>query len=354
LFDLLGTGEPKPAALSGQYASRFLALAKEVDAPHLREYLSAIVGPRNRFTAQEKMTQVERYMHKTFEKHGWLVETQNYHHETFEHWSFERGARVKKQYQNLKGANVVATKLGEKLDQVVIIGAHYDTVDDSPGADDNGSGIAALLELARVLGRHNYSKTLVLVAFDMEEIGLVGSIDFVKRVSPKTKVDGAIIFETVGYIDESENSQKIPPGFSLLYRQQVGKVKRKQFKGDFITVIHNGKSRKLASLFAGANQLLNEAVPLVFIRDPLDLPILGPVLKLLFPALTNLLRSDHVPFWQTRIPAIQLTDTANFRNPHYHQPTDNIETVNLPVLQRLVQVVAMTVAALAEARRESN
>lgn len=323
-------------------------MANEVDASSLHSYLSAVVGPRNRFTAQRKMAQVEKYIHKTFEKNGWVAKTQQYKYVTFERWESQRGSRVKKQYRNLEGANVIATKPGKTANQVVIVGAHYDTVDNSPGADDNGTGIAALLELARVLGKHNYSKTLVLVAFDMEEIGLAGSIHFVKNLSPTTEVEGAIILETVGYIDEKEGSQKIPKGFPQLYKQQVEKVQRSGFKGDFITVIHNGKARKLASLFAGANQLLTEAVPLVFLRDPLDLPILGPLLRRLVPALKNLLRSDHVPFWQAGIPAIQLTDTANFRNPHYHQPTDTLETVNMGVLQRLVQVVAMTVALLAE------
>jgi len=344
---LFGTREPRPASLSDQDLSEAWAIAKEVSASSLKEYLSAVVGTRNRFTSQEKMAQVECYICETFKKYGWIASKQNFHYETF-HGANVDGSLTPKTYNNLEGVNIVATKTGEDAERVIVIGAHYDTVNNSPGADDNGTGIAALLELARILGRHSYSKTLVLVAFDMEEIGFAGSVDFVRKLLLNAMVEGAIIFETVGYIVEEENTQKIPSGFSLLYGQQVEKVKRNQHRGNFITVIHNGKSKKLASLFAGANLSLKDAVPLVFIRDALDLPILGVVLKRLFPLLRNLLRSDHVPFWQAKIPAIQLTDTANFRNPNYHRPTDTLETVNFSVLQRLVQAVAITAIALAE------
>jgi len=333
--------------LSEKTLSKAETIAKEVNLSSLKEYLSAMIGPKNRFTAQEKMTQVENYIHKTFKKHGWIAQRQNFHYEIF-HGANIDGSLTPETYSNIDGVNIVATKMGKEANRIVVIGAHYDTVSNSPGADDNGTGIAALLELARILGRHSYSKTLVLVAFDMEEIGFAGSIDFVRKLSPDSTVEGAIILETVGYIAEKENTQKIPSGFSLLYGQQVGKVRRNQHRGDFITVIHNGKSKKLASLFAGANLSQKEAVRLVFIRDPLDLPVLGAVLKRLLPALKNLLRSDHVPFWLEKISAIQLTDTANFRNPNYHRPTDTIETVNFPVLQRLVQAVAITAIAIAE------
>jgi len=73
-----------------------------------------------------------------------------------------------------------------------------------------------------------------------------------------------------------------------------------------------------------------------------------------FPALRNLLRSDHAPFWEVKIPAIQLTDTADFRNPNYHRPTDTLDTVNFPALHRLVQVAAITAGLLAEPQHHSH
>jgi hypothetical protein len=347
---MFSTREPKPTLLSSRELPKLLSIAEVAKASSLQQYLSTTVGPKNRFTHQEKMLQVENYICETFRDFGWKTERQRYHYESFNGYTEynidETNTGGPKQYHDLKGVNIIATKPGKNADQTIIIGAHYDTISNTPGADDNGTGIAALLELARVLGKHSYSKTLMLVAFDMEEIGFAGSQAFVEKLSPSAVVDGVIIFETVGYFDEKENSQKIPSGFSLLYRQQIGQVKKNLFKGDFITVIHNGKSKKLASLIAGANQSL-KAIPLVFIRDPLDLPILGVILKRLFPVLKNLLRSDHVPFWQEKLPAIQLTDTANFRNPNYHRPTDTLDTVNFHALQRLVQIVAVATCVLA-------
>jgi hypothetical protein len=342
---LLGTSEPKPALLDGENLSKLIAISREVDAQNIREHLSAIVGPRNRFTSKEKARQVENYILEEFEKYGWNVERQEYDYNASQSQADE-GGRMGTQC-DLEGVNIIAEKLGTHQNQLVIVGAHYDTVDGSPGADDNGTGISALLELARILGKHGYSKTLLLVAFDMEETGYAGSEAFVKKLPPNANVEGTIIFEMLGYLSEKENSQKIPSGLSLLCRQQIGKVKKNQFKGNFMTVIHNGKSKKLASLVAGANRSLGEAIPLVFIRDPLDLPIVGAVLKRLFPALKNLLRSDHIPFWKRRFCAVQVTDTANFRNPNYHRPTDTVETVNFSAVQRVVQTVAVTVGVLA-------
>lgn len=346
---LFGTGEPKPWVPSTQNLSKAVAIAEEVSASSIKKHVLAIVGTRNRFTAQEKMTQVEDYIHETFSKYGWTVERQPFHYDALPGWK-TAGGETLEEHHNLEGANIVATRLGKNTGQTVIVGAHFDTVDNTPGADDNGAAVAVLLELARTLGKHDYEKTLMLVAFDMEEIGLAGSQAFVKKLPSNANVEGAIILETIGYFNEKADSQKIPQGFSLLYRQQVKKVTKNQFRGDFITVIHNGKSRKLAALLAGANQSLKEAVPLVFIRDPLDLPVLGALLKRLVPALRNLLRSDHVPFWQAEIPTIQITDTANFRNPNYHRPTDTTDTLNFTALQRLTQTTAITIMTLAEIR----
>jgi hypothetical protein len=73
--------------------------------------------------------------------------------------------------------------------------------------------------------------------------------------------------EAIGYVEQKENAQKVPSGFSLLYRRQVEKIKRRRFRADFITIIHNGRSKRSASLFAGTNQSLKEAMPLIFLRD---------------------------------------------------------------------------------------
>ncbi|MFQ6061309.1 MAG: M28 family peptidase, partial [Thermoplasmata archaeon] len=172
---MFGTREPKPVVLSDEGISKFRVMSKDVSASHLRRYLSAVVGSRNRFTSQDKMMQVENYIHENFATHGWTVERQKYRFKTFDGLKSDGHGHVHMKYHDLEGVNIIATKPGKNINQIVVIGAHYDTIDNTPGADDNGSGIAALLELARVLGKYSYSKTLVLVAFDMEEIGFAGS-----------------------------------------------------------------------------------------------------------------------------------------------------------------------------------
>ena len=158
---------------------------------------------------------MEKYIYETLGKYGWETQRQKFHNETFQGWD-SSGSGVGRTYQDLNGVNVIGTKNGTNTDQIVIIGAHYDTVDNTPGADDNGTGIAALLELARILGKHTFVKTLILVAFDMEEIGLLGSRAIIEKLPENAVVEGALIFDTMGYIDGKDNSQKIPTGFSLL------------------------------------------------------------------------------------------------------------------------------------------
>jgi hypothetical protein len=337
--------DSKLKAKNKQNLTKAASIAENVDAASLREHLSSILGVRNRFTAKERMIQAENYIFRKFEEYGWKTEKQICHLETFE--SHDKEDQPKTNH-DVAGANVVATKPGKNPDKIILIGAHYDTVNDSPGADDNGTGVAALLEVARVLGKSKFSKTLVLAAFDMEETGLAGSKAFIKNVPPDADIEDVIIVETVGFMSNQERTQMIPKGFSILYREQVGKIKKNEFKGDFITVIHNQKSRHLVSLLDETNQYLNTNLKLVFVRDPLDIPVVGRVLKPVFPGVKDLFRSDHVPFWQKGISAVQLTDSANFRNPHYHQPTDTIETIDFLSVQRLVQTVTATIAILAQ------
>lgn len=339
------TGDPKPKTVNDQNLTKATSIAEKINTASLQEHLSSIVGVRNRFTAKDRITQVENYIFQKLEQYGWNTERQKYRYETFESYDIKGQPKT---YRDIAGVNVIATKPGKNPDKILLIGAHYDTVDDSPGADDNGTGVAALLEVARVLGKSIFSKTLILAAFDTEEIGMAGSQAFVKNLQASIVIEDAIILETIGFMSNQEHTQMIPKGFSTLYRKQVEKVKKNEYRGDFIIAIHNQKSKHLVSLLDEVNQSLNNTLELIFLRDPLDIPVLGRILKLLFPGLKNLLRSDHVPFWERGISAVQLTDSANFRNPNYHQPTDTIETIDFDSLQRLVQTVTASIAILAQ------
>jgi len=241
------------------------------------------------------------------------------------------------------GANIVALKAGE-LDEAVLVGAHHDTVSESPGADDNASGVAALLELARVLAPHRFQHSILLAALDMEEMGFLGAAALVAQLARERRLRGAIIFEMLAYVRTEAGSQQVPPGIDFLYPGQLERVRRRGFAGDFTAVIYNGPATSLAQAFGAGLAHIGGPEACILLRAPNDIPLLGNLLAVALPFVRNFARSDHVVFWEAGIPAIQITDTADFRNPHYHGPTDTPDTLDY---DRLAEIVAATAATLA-------
>jgi Zn-dependent M28 family amino/carboxypeptidase len=228
----------------------------------------------------------------------------------------------------------------------IVIGAHHDTVSSSPGGDDNAAGVAALLELARALAPYRFRRSLVLAVLDMEEMGFLGAEALVPELLRLYHIEGAIIFETMAYTARAPGTQTVPPGIRWLYPGQVGRIRRRHFTGDFTAVLYNGPALPLARGFAEGLTSLAGPDACVLLRAPGDLPVVGPMLKAALPVVPNFARSDHVVFWQRRIAALQVTDTADFRNPHYHLPTDTLDTLDY---ERLAAIVGATAVTLAEA-----
>lgn len=229
--------------------------------------------------------------------------------------------------------NVIGTLPEEdKKKPLLLIGAHYDTVAGSPGADDNASSLAVLLEVARVitpLFQNNASPLRPqFVAFSLEEIGFVGSIDYVNKIQENGDVIwGAVILECVGYTDHQAGSQQTPPGFPISLPD----------RGDFIGLLGNNSAAPITKAFESATQ---QAAP--------DLPHISLILPKAAEVLPDVRRSDHVPFWDKDIPAIMITDTANFRNPHYHLPSDRIETLDIAFITKIARTLAATIINLAD------
>jgi aminopeptidase YwaD len=205
----------------------------------------------------------------------------------------------------------------------LIIGAHYDTVPDSPGADDNASGVAALLELARLARAFPPAPAvplrLELIAFTLEEQGLLGSAHYVRHLrSRAAPVAGMLSLEMLGYQSDQPGSQRLPAGLEDLYPRTA----------NFIGVVGNERARALLESCAAAMRTV-QSLPV----ETLVIAGNGEVL----PPTRN---SDHAPFWDDGHPAVMITDTSWFRNPHYHQPTDTIETLDLDFLTRVTQAIA--------------
>jgi hypothetical protein len=211
-------------------------------------------------------------------------------------------------------------------DEIVVIGAHYDTVG-SPGANDNTSGVAAVLALARKYANRETERTLRFVAFVNEEppyfqTDQMGSSVYAKRCREREeKITAMLSLETIGCYDDEPNSQKYPPPFGSFYPSE----------GNFIGFIGNIASRALVRR-AVATFRQNESFPCegAALSESLSAPGL----------------SDHWSFWQEGYPALMVTDTAMFRYPHYHRPTDTIDKIDFDRLSRVVRGLEKVVEVL--------
>jgi Zn-dependent M28 family amino/carboxypeptidase len=222
--------------------------------------------------------------------------------------------------------NVIGTKPAQNSAAAapLILAAHYDTVEGSPGADDNASGLTVLLEVARRLKQTALTRPVQFIAFCLEEEDLLGSRAFVARLTETGRsVYGAIVLECVGYASDREGSQRTPPGIPVA----VPSV------GNFLALIGNQTS---AALTAALSQAMASTIPVV----PLVVPGNGEQLP-------DTRRSDHTAFWEEGFAAVMVTDTANFRNPHYHRSTDTVDTLNLKFLASVTDAVTNAVLALA-------
>src|SRR5574337_1834738 len=218
--------------------------------------------------------------------------------------------------------NVVALHPGSSRHGQVLVVAHYDTVPNCPGADDNASGVAGLLEIAGALIDQQFQDDLVFIAFALEEYGNPGSLYYVEQAKAcGAPIRGVFDLEMIGY---TGSTQATPPGI------QAPAV------GDFIGVVGNQRSDGPVALFKETAALVAPTLPvqaLVVEDDGTNLPLVR--------------QSDHAAFWDAGYPAVMITDTAFLRNPHYHLPTDTLDTLNLFFLQQVAAATAVSAALLA-------
>jgi Iap family predicted aminopeptidase len=235
-----------------------------------------------------------------------------------------------------RGTNVIGAldlRSGDSVGSgAILLGAHYDTVPGSPGADDNASGVAALLECARALVGSGCERQLVFVAFDAEEIqspadGLHGSTEYVAKLAAAEKPSVAIIFESIGF-SSSTIKQRLPGSFRFLFRRAYKALREQRYAADSLVVLSRGSGRAIARQLEASAAKPGVRLPLL----PLEVPWWMPLVR-------NLRRSDHAPFWRAGIPAVMISDSANFRNPHYHRPTDTPDTVDIHLVAAAVRMV---------------
>jgi hypothetical protein len=242
------------------------------------------------------------------------------------------GARVTEQPFEVEGRtyrNVIASFGPEDGDRVVV-GAHYDTFGENPGADDNASGVAGLLELARMLGNAKLATRVDLVAYTLEEpphweTPSMGSAVHAKSLKlDGAKLRGMISLEMIGYFSDIEGSQAYPfSPMKMLYPT----------KGNFIAVVGNFRS---AFLMQKVKTAMVAATPL-------------PVESLAAPSfVVGIDWSDHLNYWKAGYTAVMVTDTAFYRNKSYHTEQDTADRLDF---KRMGQVVSGVYAAILELAR---
>jgi len=274
-------------------------------------HLSETIGERN-LTKPNKVKETVAYLQKELESSGYKITKQTF------------------QVNGIDCHNLIAEVIGEgKPDEIIVVGAHYDSAQGTPGANDNGSGVAALLEIAKQLHGKPYSRTVRYVAFANEEPpyfqrdGQMGSWVYAKACRErKDNLKVVLSLETMGYFTDEANSQKYPPLLAPLYPST----------GNFIGLVSNLPSRKL----------LDDVAKHLKTHCKVD------VQKGALPGdLQGVGWSDHWSFWQEGYEGLMVTDTALFRYPHYHAPEDTVDKLTFKPYAQVVDGLAKTVADLA-------
>lgn len=284
------------------------------------EMLAGTIGERNVFNP-EKLAAAEAYLTAELERAGYVVKKQVF---------TARGVEC---------ANIEAEVPGGP--EIVIVGAHYDAVRGCPAANDNGSGTAAVLAVARKWGRGSMpmgadehggdagpARTIRFVFFVNEEppffwTGDMGSLVYARACKDRGETIAAMLsIETIGYYSDEEGSQQYPPVVGAFYPS----------RGDFIAFVGLYEARELVERCVGAFRL---SAPF---------PSEGAALTALVPRVTS---SDHWSFWKVGYPALMVTDTAPYRYPHYHKPTDTPDRLDYERMARVVEGLEGVVGEIA-------
>jgi hypothetical protein len=279
----------------------------------LREHVNALavdIGPRTPLNS-DSLVRTSNYIHSVFEEAGLSVREQHY------------------QYYDQRMTNVFATPpTAAGASAYYLVGAHYDTVPGTPGADDNASAVAVMLELAQRLSHERLKAPVLFAAFTLEEppaylTGHQGSRIFVRSCHDSgERVLGAIILEMVGFTAPRQRYPYLDrwPGYPA--------------EGNFIGIIANWRSWRFG-----------RAVRRGF-RKNTDLPVESLFLPFDGRLLPETRLSDHASFWDAGLPALMVTDTAFFRNPNYHLPSDTIDTLDFTFMAELVKSLELALLEL--------
>jgi Zn-dependent M28 family amino/carboxypeptidase len=292
-----------------------------VDSARLHQNLLEVQGVRHRSTGVLHLEETKDSLESLFGQYG----LHPYRHgQAFGSYTCE---------------NVIGRRSGTRNDTATWqISGHFDTVNSSPGGDDNGTAVVTVNEAVRVLSQFQTKQSLRFFQFDLEEDGLIGSYQYVLNGIPDwEEPQGLLNMDGVGYYSEAPNSQVMPFGFNILFPNAYNAVAADSFRGNFLTSVTNTASSWLDTTF------VSTAANYVPTLKVISLVTSGTGLTTV-----DLRRSDHAPFWDAGLPAIFFTDGANFRNPNYHTPNDTVGALNMEFYTKNVKAIVATLARLAQ------
>ncbi|KQC29092.1 M28 family metallopeptidase [Flagellimonas eckloniae] len=256
-----------------------------------------MTGIRHYQSGPNLLSQTRDYIDKQFGQYGLSVDRHTF------------------SWQSTQGINIIGNHLGSSPNSNdLLIIAHYDTVGNTPGADDNLSGTAGMLEAMRVLSQFEYSESIRFIGFDLEEQGLIGSSRYVSEIAQNQNIMGVVNFEMIGYTCRSPICANLQLADTSIYN------------------IANPNSSTLRINFDEKGSSYVSNLGIVSVEADGD---------------PNFRRSDHALFWDAGIPALFITDGANFRNPHYHKSSDSFDTLDFDFTTKIVKTAVATIASLA-------
>ena len=279
------------------------------------------IAAEPRYAETDRLEQCREYCERHLTESGWTVERRPF-------------SADDQMLRSTNGINLVARRTSSAVadSRVFVLGAHLDSRENTPGADDNASAVAVLLEIARLLGEPNSTAVpmgveLELVIFDLEELGMLGGAYHAESCRQQNRsLIGMVSLEMLGYCSHEPGSQTLPEGLEGIYPDV----------GNFIAVVGNQNSGNLIQHFANTFQQVDQ-LPCESLQVPDNgLPLPPPRL------------SDHSPFWDAGFPALMITDTSFMRNPHYHEPPDTPETLDREFLHKVAEGVLNAVSELTE------
>jgi Zn-dependent M28 family amino/carboxypeptidase len=278
--------------------------------------LAGLIGPRH-VARPQALEATVALIERELTDSGYVVERQVY---------CAAGAEV---------ANLIVEIAGTaRPAEIVVVGAHYDTVPSTPGADDNASAVAVLLEVARLMRDWASWRTVRFVAFPCEEMPHfhtheMGSQVYAKQCRARgDRIVGMLCLEMVGFYTTELGVQQLPPGIPRFLRFAFPR------RGDFLAAVGNFRSWRLLRKF----------------RRGFKRAVRFPLFSIVLPEwIPDIRRSDNASFWDQGYPALMLTDTSYLRNPHYHLPTDMPDTLDYERMAQVTRGVLGGVVELAKA-----